>query len=105
MDAPTVWAMATENGAAALYKGRVKTGKLAPGYEADFIVINTGDIPSALNKENLLEELILYRNPRDVRDVYAAGKAIKKDGILLTGHREAACRRAAEESKRLGVLR
>jgi cytosine/adenosine deaminase-related metal-dependent hydrolase len=104
MDAKTVWAMATENGAGAVYGGRLKTGKLAEGYEADFIVIDSGDLPSALNKENLLEELILYRNPQNVRDVYAAGKALKKDGVLLTGDKKAAAKRAVLESERLGRL-
>jgi cytosine/adenosine deaminase-related metal-dependent hydrolase len=101
MDAGTVWTMATENGAKAVYGGRLKTGRLAEGYEADFIVIDTGDLPSAVNKENLLEELILYRNPRDLRDVYAAGKALKKDGVLVTGDKKAAAKQAALESERL----
>ena len=101
MDARTVWTMATENGARAVYGGRLKTGRLAEGYEADFIVIDTGDLPSAINSGNLLEELILYRNPQDLRDVYAAGKALKKDGVLLAGDKKAAAKRAALESRRL----
>jgi cytosine/adenosine deaminase-related metal-dependent hydrolase len=84
-----------------VYGGRLKTGRLAEGYEADFIVIDTGDLPSAVNTENLLEELILYRNPQDLRDVYAAGKALKKDGVLVTGVKKAAAKRAALESHRL----
>jgi cytosine/adenosine deaminase-related metal-dependent hydrolase len=102
MDAKTVWAMATENGAQAVYGNRVKTGVLAEGYEADFIVIDTEDLPSAVNTANLLEELILYRNPQDLREVYAAGKALKKASKLLTGDKKAAASRAAEESERLG---
>jgi cytosine/adenosine deaminase-related metal-dependent hydrolase len=102
MDAKTLWAMATENGAQAVYGNRVKTGVLAEGYEADFIVIDTEDLPSAVNTANLLEELILYRNPQDVREVYAAGKALKKAGKLLSGDKKAAARRAALESERLG---
>jgi cytosine/adenosine deaminase-related metal-dependent hydrolase len=105
MDAKTVWAMATENGARAVYGDRVKTGRLAEGWEADFIVIDTGDLPSAITPENLLEELILYRNPQDLRDVYAAGKALKKDGVLLTGDKKGAAKLAALESERLGRLR
>jgi cytosine/adenosine deaminase-related metal-dependent hydrolase len=102
MDAKTVWTMATENGARAVYGGRLKTGRLAEGYEADFIVIDTSDLPSALSTENLLEELILYRNPQDLRDVYAAGRALKKDGLLVTGDKKAAAKQAALESERLG---
>jgi cytosine/adenosine deaminase-related metal-dependent hydrolase len=104
MNAETVWTMATENGVHAVYGGRLKTGKLAEGYAADFMVINTGDLPQAINSENLLEELILYRNPADVRDVFAAGKALKKDGCLLAGSRADAGRRARRESERLGRL-
>jgi cytosine/adenosine deaminase-related metal-dependent hydrolase len=80
----------------------VKTGRLAEGWEADFIVIDTGDLPSAITPENLPEELILYRNPQDLRDVYAAGKALKKDGVLLTGDKKGAAKLAALESERLG---
>jgi cytosine/adenosine deaminase-related metal-dependent hydrolase len=101
MPAKTVWNMATVYGARVVFGDRKKTGKLEPGYGADFIVINTGDIPSDLTPENLLEQLILYRNPGDVRDVFAAGHALKKDGMLRTGDKGEAAARSRRESLRL----
>ncbi|MDR3144743.1 MAG: amidohydrolase family protein [Treponema sp.] len=101
MSAKTVWNMATACGARAVFGDREKTGTLAPGYGADFIVISIGDIPSEISPENLFEQLVLYRNPPDVRDVFAAGRALKKDGVLRTGDKVEAAGRSRRESARL----
>jgi cytosine/adenosine deaminase-related metal-dependent hydrolase len=103
MPAKTVWDMATVNGAAALYgqrEGR-PSGKLQAGSPADFIAIDLSDLPSGITGENLFEQLILYRNPSDVKAVFTAGKALKKDGALLTADRLGARKKAREQSLRL----
>jgi cytosine/adenosine deaminase-related metal-dependent hydrolase len=104
MPAKTVWNMATAYGAQVVFGDRKKIGKLEPGYGADFIVINIGDIPSDITPENLYEQLILYRNPADVRDVFVAGHALKKDGVLCTGNKGEAAGRSRRESARLKAV-
>ncbi len=84
MNAHTVWNMATEGGADALYPGR-GFGRLTPGSPADLITIDISDMPTPVNTDNLPDQLLLFRSGAHVRDVLVAGAFLKKDGKLLTG--------------------
>jgi cytosine/adenosine deaminase-related metal-dependent hydrolase len=100
MDSRTVWTMATEGGADAVYPDR-GLGRLAPGNPADFIAIDISDLPTPANKLNLLDQLILFRKGAQVRDVVVAGKHIKRDGALLTGNLAEARSETRKQASRL----
>lgn len=70
MPANLIWQMATEGGGKAL--GLDKVGRIAPGWKADIQLINA-DLPTPLNEHNLLEQMLLYRNPEDVMMVMVDG--------------------------------
>ncbi len=78
MAAETVFNMATINGGRAL---NLESGALAAGAAADLITINT-DLPTPVNKNNIFDQLILYRNPEHVEEVFVAGKMVKERGRL-----------------------
>ena len=100
MDARTVWNMATEGGADALYPGR-GFGRLAPGAPADFITLDISDLPSPANTRNLMDQLLLFRKSADVVDVIVAGEFLKKDGKLLRGDMKAARAESRRQAARL----
>ncbi|RLC66466.1 MAG: amidohydrolase, partial [Chloroflexi bacterium] len=77
MPAEVVWTMATQNGARAL--GFDDVGRLAPGNQADLLLIGA-DLPTPLAPHNLAEQLLLWRNPRDLRGVMCAGRWLLRDG-------------------------
>ena len=79
MKAQEVFEMATWRGADAI--GRKDLGRIAPGARADLITIRL-DTPTPITVHNLYEQLVLYRNPHNVRDVVINGKILKRDGIL-----------------------
>ena len=95
MNAHTVWKLATEGGADAVYPS-LKLGRLQAGSPADFITIDLSDLPTPANRGNLLDQLILFRKGLHVRDVVVAGRHIKREGTLLTGD----LKKARTESKR-----
>ena len=70
MPAATVLKMATEHGATAL--GLSDVGALRPGWAADLQLIEA-DFPTPLTEHNLFEQLILWRDMHNVRDVMVAG--------------------------------
>jgi len=70
MPADRVLHMATAGGAAALNLDRV--GRLEAGWAADLQVVAT-DFATPVTEHNLFEQLVLWRNHRDVRDVMVAG--------------------------------
>lgn len=93
MPAKTVWRMATEMGAKAVFpKGSI--GRLEVGAKADITVIEISDMPTPVNINNLFDQLVLFRNPGNVRDVIVDGVFRKKDFDLLSGDKEAARRKA-----------
>lgn len=97
MPSREVYRMATELGADAL--GRPDLGRIAEGATADIITISA-DTPTPVTKSNVYDQLILFRNPEDVRDVLVDGQFLKQDGKLLTVDKEAAkkaIRTATEE--------
>ena len=80
MPADRVLHMATAGGAAAL--GLDGVGRLEPGWSADLQLVDTG-LPTPLTEHNLAEQLVLWRNHRDVTDVMVAGRWRVRDGELL----------------------
>jgi len=81
MPAETVYDMATRMGAISM--GLNKVGELKEGYLADLITIDI-DTPTPINKHNVFDQLILFRNPNNVRDVFVNGKKLKEDGIICS---------------------
>lgn len=81
MPGKKVYEMATSLGAEAM--GLKKVGKLKKDYLADIITI-TLDSPTPINEHNVYDQLILFRNPENVKEVMVNGVFLKKDGMLLT---------------------
>ncbi len=94
MPAAEVYAMATEYGAKSL---GVPGGRLEAGGAADVITIQA-DFPTPVTPANLFGQLILYRNPSDVLEVWVGGRKLKENGQLINVDRDkiraAACREA-----------
>jgi cytosine/adenosine deaminase-related metal-dependent hydrolase len=100
MSAKTVWTMATEGGADALYPG-ARLGRLEAGSAADLIVIDIADLPTPATDENLLDQLILFRSGANVKDVFVSGRPLKRDGSLLVGDMRAARAASRVQAARL----
>ena len=94
MPADTAWTMATQNGARAL--GFKDLGSLAPGHQADLLLI-AADLPTPLARHNLADQLLLWRSPSDLRGVMCAGRWLLKDGDVI-GVDEARVRARAVEA-------
>ena len=82
MGARQVYRMATDMGADAL--GMPNAGRIAPGMLADVITVKMLDTPTPINEKNIYDQLILYRNPADVKNVFVGGRQLKKDGVITT---------------------
>ena len=87
MGARQVYRMATDMGARAL--GMENLGRIAPDMLADVITVKMFDTPTPINEKNVYDLLILARNPADVRNVFVAGRQVKRDGTLVTLDRDA----------------
>ncbi|MFZ5918990.1 MAG: amidohydrolase family protein [Chloroflexota bacterium] len=98
MPARTVWTMATQNGARAL--GFHGLGTLAAGHPADLLLISA-DLPSPLAAHNLADQLLLWRNPTDLRGVMCAGKWLLRDGRVPGADEPAIRARVVEAAARL----
>jgi|GEM_PF-57184 len=96
MPANLVWQLATEGGARAL--GLEKVGRLAPGWQADLLLIDS-TLPTPVETWNLYDQLLLYRSRRDVRAVMVAGHWRVREGEVL-GVDEAALRARAHAAAR-----
>lgn len=77
MPAGLVWKLATQGGADAI--GLERVGRLAPGWQADLILIG-GDTPTPLTEHNLYDQLVLYRNQSDIGMVMVGGETLVDDG-------------------------
>jgi cytosine/adenosine deaminase-related metal-dependent hydrolase len=111
MPADVVWTMATQNGARAL--GFDDLGTLAPGNQADLLLIaadlptplapgpSTTDGTSASGHCNLADQLLLWRNPSDLRGVMCAGRWLLRDGEVVGVDEEAVRARVAQAAARL----
>jgi len=100
------WTMATQNGARAL--GLDDLGTLAPGQQADLLLIDAGlPTPLALassmgaDQGNLAEQLLMWRNPPDLRGVMCAGRWLLRDGEIPGVDADAVRARVVEAAGRL----
>lgn len=98
MGARQVYQMATDMGAKAL--GMQEIGQIAPGLLADVITVSMNDTPTPINEKNVYDQLILFRNPADVKNVFVGGRPLKRDGILTTLDRAALLGRLREACTR-----
>ncbi len=98
MPAPTVFAMATEGGAAAL--GLERIGRLEPGWSADLQIVD-GAFPTPVTTHNLFEQVVLWRNHRHVRDVMVAGHWRVRNGEVLDADLDELRARTHEQARRL----
>lgn len=87
MPARTVYEMATSMGARAA--GIEGAGELKEGNLADVITVSL-DTPTPVNEKNVYDQLVLFRNPGKVQNVYVNGRCLKKDGRILTIDKEKA---------------
>jgi cytosine/adenosine deaminase-related metal-dependent hydrolase len=61
--------------------GRSDIGRLVPGCKADVITVSA-DAHTSVTKENIYDQLVLFRNPEDVKNVFVGGEQLKEDGRL-----------------------
>ena len=98
MPAAQVFRMATFGGAQAL--GWTDVGALRSGFAADLQLIDAA-FPTMATPHNLYDQLVLWRNGRDVTDVMVAGRWRVRNGELLGVDIPALRARVAEEAERL----
>ena len=58
-------------------------GILKEGNLADVITVSL-DQPTPVNEKNVYDQLVLFTNPQNVKNVFVGGKQLKKDGRMLT---------------------
>jgi len=80
MPAAVAWTMATQNGARAL--GFSDLGNLDCGQQADLLLISA-DVPTPLAAHNIADQLLLYRNPSNLRGVMCAGRWLLLGGRVV----------------------
>ncbi len=106
MPAERVWTMATQNGARAL--GFDDLGTLVPGHQADLLLIRT-DLPTPLAthpaihsaSNGVADQLLLWRNPQDLRGVLCAGEWLLRDGQVVGADPQALRARLGQAALRL----
>ena len=98
MPARTVLSMATTWGAEAI--GFSETGEIAPGKLADLIGVEL-DFDTPLTAENVLGQLVLYRNAEDVALTIVNGVVLMKDHEVLTLDKKQVRHDAAIQAQRL----
>lgn len=98
MPATRVLGMATEGGAKAL--GMDKVGRLEVGWAADVQVVDAY-FPTPVTEQNLIEQLVLWRNQRHVRDVLVAGRWRVRNHEVLDADLERMQAKTREQATRL----
>lgn len=98
MSAKTVLSMATTWGAEAV--GPPQVGAIAQGKQADIIGIDL-DLDTPVTAENVLEQVVLYRNPPDVKLTMVGGRILMQEGEVLTLEAERIRWNAREQASRL----
>lgn len=87
MSAREVFRMATQNGARAM--GLDGVGTLEPGRAADLVVYEDRQ-PTPITADNILDQIVVFGDRSNVRDVLVAGRPLLSDGELTTIDEEAA---------------
>lgn len=100
MPAKQVYELATRGGAEAL---GIDAGIIAEGKLADLIVIGT-DTPTPVNAHNVYDQLVLFRNPQNVKQVMVNGRWLKKDGKLVTLQAEEIRKELSEAAARFWTV-
>lgn len=96
-------AWATAGGAAALgWSGQI--GRVAPGYQADLALIDLCR-PHFTPAPDLVAALAGQARPGDVRHLFVRGKAVLRDGALLTIDRKRVMAEVASRGERLRAAR
>jgi cytosine/adenosine deaminase-related metal-dependent hydrolase len=106
MSPGAVWTMATQNGARAL--GFDDLGTLTPGGPADLLLI-AADLPTPLTPQpslssghsNLAEQLLLWRNPSDLKGVMCAGRWLLRNDEVIGVDENAVRARVAKAAAQL----
>ena len=98
MPGHAVWQMATEHGARSI--GLKQVGALEVGAQADLIAIDL-ELPTPVSAHNVLDQLILWRDAVDVRNVMVAGRWLKRDYLVLNADPEALVAKTREAAQRL----
>ena len=98
MPASRVLHMATHGGAQALGLDRV--GRLEPGWSADLQVVDAR-LPTPLTAHNLAEQLVLWRNHSNVRDVMVAGDWRVREHEVIGADLERMQAKTHEQARRL----
>lgn len=96
-------AWATAGGAAALGWGD-QIGRVAPGYQADLALLELHR-PHLTPAPDLVAALAGQARPGDVRHLFVQGRAVLRDGQLLTIDRERAMAEVAARGERLRAAR
>ncbi len=99
MPAATVLGLATSGGATALGLGD-RVGRLEPGFQADLQVVD-GRFPTPATDHNLCDQVVLWRNGRDVRDVMVAGRWRVRRGVVDGVDTDRIRARVHEQAERL----
>jgi cytosine/adenosine deaminase-related metal-dependent hydrolase len=81
LTAREVFRMATIEGAAALLLN-AEIGSLAPGKAADLVVFD-GDSPALANIHDPFQAIVYCAGPREVKDVWVAGRRRVANGELV----------------------
>lgn len=98
MDARTVFDLATRGGAEAL--DRSDLGFIGEGARADLQLIRA-DLPTPLTAENLVDQIVLWRNGSHVTDVMVEGSWTVRDGELVTADIGELAAETARQARRL----
>lgn len=98
MPAHTVFDLATSGAASVLGLDRV--GRLETGWWADLVLV-AADVPTPIAEHNVFDQLVLWRNGRDVTDVMVAGEWRVRRGEVVGFDRPRARARMAEQAERL----
>ncbi len=73
-------------------------GQLRPGYSADLLLVEA-DTPTPLSAGNLMEQMLLWRDPANIRSVMCAGRWLMRDEEVIgmdEARVRARCRKAAQ---------
>lgn len=92
-------AWGTINGAEAMGLGS-RTGSLSIGKQADVVVIGGGAI-NMIPRPEMVGAIVFQANPSNVRHVFVAGRAVKRDGELVGVDMDRVRRLATESQERV----